>query len=383
MPLSGVKVVEVGMNLAGPLAGAIMADLGADVIKVERPETGDDARAWGPPFVDDTSLPFHNMNRNKRSVVIDFKDAADMERLYQLIEQADVFLHNLRPGVAEQVGLEADLLLSRNPALVYCGVTAFGHTGPLKDKPGYEVLLQAFGGLMSMTGQEDGPPVRMGTSVVDYGTGMWTTIAALAALRKRDKTGRGCVITTSLFETAVFYVSTALLQYKKTGKAPARHATGSPRQVAFGAFETQNGPLVLGVANSRLFFKLAKALGRDEWITDLRYQTNASRMEHRASLIQEITAHMAQETKETWMERLEAVGVPCAPILTIPEVIAQPQTQAMDMIRPAPGAALEVMGLPLSIDGRRPNFRARAPHLCQTLTNPYQLRARRKTRPNG
>ena len=135
MPLSGVKVVEVGMNLAGPLAGAIMADLGADVIKVERPETGDDARAWGPPFVEQTSLPFHNMNRNKRSVVVDFKDAADMERLYQLIEQADVFLHNLRPGVAAQVGLEADLLLSRNPKLVYCGVTAFGHTGPLKISP--------------------------------------------------------------------------------------------------------------------------------------------------------------------------------------------------------------------------------------------------------
>ena len=363
MPLSGVKVVEVGLNLAGPLAGAIMADLGADVIKVERPETGDDARAWGPPFVEDTALPFHNMNRNKRSVVVDFKDPQNMERLYQLIEEADIFLHNLRPGVAGQVGLEADLLLSRNPKLVYCGVTAFGHTGPLKDKPGYEILLQAFGGLMSMTGQEDGPPVRMGTSVVDYGTGMWTAIAALAALRKRDQTGRGCVIATSLFETAVFYVSTALIQYKKTGKAPARHATGSPRQVAFGAFETQNGPLVLGVANSRLFFKLAKALGRDEWIEDPRCQTNASRMEHRDYLIQEIATLLAQEKKEIWMERLEKAGVPCAPILTIPEVIAQPQTQAMDIIRQVPDSELEVVSLPFSIDGERPDFRKRAPKL--------------------
>ena len=363
MPLSGVKVVEVGLNLAGPLAGAILADLGADVIKVERPETGDDARAWGPPFVDDTALPFHNMNRNKRSVVVNFKDAEEMQRLYQLIEQSDIFLHNLRPGVAEQVGLGADRLLSRNPKLIYCAVTAFGHTGPLKDKPGYEILLQAFGGLMSMTGQEDGPPVRMGTSVVDYGTGMWTAIATLAALRKRDATGRGCVITASLFETAVFYVSTALIQYKKTGKAPSRHATGSPRQVAFGAFETQNGPLVLGVANSRLFLKLAKALGRDEWATDPRYQTNAGRMEHREYLMQEIAAHMAQEPKETWLERLEAIGVPCAPILTIPEVLAQPQTKAMDIIRQVPGSALEVMNLPFSIDGQRPDFRSRAPKL--------------------
>ena len=191
MPLSGVKVVEVGLNLAGPLAGAIMADLGADVIKIERPETGDDARAWGPPFVADAALPFHNMNRNKRSAVVNFKDPEEMERLYTLIEGTDIFLHNLRPGVTEQVGLEADVLLSRNPQLIYCAVTAFGHKGPLQKKPGYEILLQAFAGLMSLTGQEDGPPVRMGTSVVDYGTGMWTAIAALAALRKRDRTGRG------------------------------------------------------------------------------------------------------------------------------------------------------------------------------------------------
>ena len=363
MPLSGIKVVEVGLNLAGPLAGAIMADLGADVIKIERPETGDDARAWGPPFVEDTALPFHNMNRNKRSAVVDFKDPKDMERLYQLIQESDIFLHNLRPGVAGQVGLEAEVLLSRSPRLIYCGVTAFGHTGPLKDKPGYEILLQAFGGLMSLTGEEDGPPVRMGTSVVDYGTGMWTAIAALAALRKRDRTGRGCIIATSLFETAVFYVSTALIQYKKTGKAPARHATGSPRQVAFGAFKTENGPLVLGVANSRLFFKLAKALGRDEWTTDARYQTNASRMKHRDYLIKEIATHMASESKEVWMERLEAAGVPCAPILTIPEVIAEPQTQAMDIIRQVPDSELEVMSLPFSMDGERLNFRSRAPKL--------------------
>ena len=363
MPLSGVKVVEVGLNLAGPLAGVIMADLGADVIKIERPETGDDARAWGPPFVDDAALPFHNMNRNKRSVVVNFKNPEEMERLYTLIEGTDIFLHNLRPGVTEQVGLEADVLLSRNPQLIYCAVTAFGHKGPLEKKPGYEILLQAFGGLMSLTGQEDGPPVRMGTSVVDYGTGMWTAIAALAALRKRDKTGRGCIIQTSLFETAVFLISTALVQYKKTGRAPARHATGSPRQVAFGAFTTKNGPLVIGVANSRLFFKLAKVLGREEWTTDPRYQTNADRMEHRDHLIQEIASHILQETKEIWMARLEAAGVPCAPILSIPEVLAQPQTQAMNILRPEPDANLEIMALPFSIDGLRPEFRSRAPKL--------------------
>ena len=363
MPLSGVRVIEVGLNLAGPMVGSIFADLGADVIKVERPETGDDSRAWGPPFVEEASVPYHAINRNKRSVTVNFKDPAEMAKLHQLIASSDIFVHNLRPGVAEDIGLGPNVLIEANPRLIYCEISAFGHKGPLKDKPGYEILLQAFGGLMSMTGEKDGPPIRMGTSVVDYGTGMWTTIAALAALRKRDQTGRGCVIQTSLFETALFWLSNAFATYKVNGKVPERHPNGSPRQVAFGAFDTQNGPMVIGVANSRLFVKLAHALGRSEWADDPRYQTNADRLAHREYLTGEIRSIMRQHTKEHWMELFDKVGVPSAPILTIPEVLAQPQTEAIDMLRNTPENNIELFGLPLSLDGERPAFRKPAPKL--------------------
>lgn len=363
MPLSGVRVIEVGLNLAGPMVGSIFADLGADVIKVERPETGDDSRAWGPPFVEEASIPYHAINRNKRSVTVNFKDPAEMAKLHQLIAHSDIFLHNLRPGVAEDIGLGPDVLIEANPRLIYCEISAFGHQGPLKDKPGYEILLQAFGGLMSMTGEKDGPPIRMGTSVVDYGTGMWTTIAALAALRKRDQTGRGCVIQTSLFETALFWLSNAFATYKVNGKVPERHPNGSPRQVAFGAFEASNGLMVIGVANSRLFVKLAHAIGRSEWADDLRYQTNADRLTHREYLTGEIRAIIRQHTKEHWMELFDTVGVPSAPILTIPEVLAQPQTEAVDILHKTPENNVELFGLPLSLDGERPAFRRRAPTL--------------------
>ncbi|MGE0824313.1 MAG: CaiB/BaiF CoA transferase family protein [Candidatus Binatia bacterium] len=363
MPLSGIKVIEVGLNLAGPIVGEIMAGLGADVIKVERPDSGDDSRGWGPPFLQGNSPLFHLMNRNKRSVAVDFKDPAALEQLHKLIEESDVFIQNLRPGVAEELGLGPAALLERNPRLIYCSVAAFGHEGPLKQKPGYEILLQAFAGLMSTTGEHGGPPVRMGAPVVDFGTGMWTTIAALAALRQRDRTGRGCVIQTSLFETALFWICSAFAAYTVSGQVPERHATGSPRQVAFGAFETSDGPLIVGVANDRLFAKLARVLNRPEWADNPRFRTSAGRLEHKGYLLEEIRAIFRSATKEQWIERLEAAGIPCAPILTIPEVLAQPQTQALNIFREQPGLEAALMQLPMSFDGVRAIFTQRAPHV--------------------
>jgi crotonobetainyl-CoA:carnitine CoA-transferase CaiB-like acyl-CoA transferase len=363
MPLSGVKVVEVGMNLAGPLVGEIMAGLGAEVIKIERPEGGDDARGWGPPFVQGTSPLFHAMNRNKKSVTIDFKDPTAMAQLRGLVKQADIFIQNLRPGVAEDIGIGPAVLLEVNPQLIYCSVAAFGHKGPLQRKPGYEILLQAFSGLMSMTGEEGGPPLRAGAPVVDFGTGMWTTIAALAALRRRERTGRGCVVETSLFETALFWVCNALHQYNIDGTVPERHPTGSPRQVAFGAFETKNGLMIIGVANDRLFAKFAQAIGRPEWASDPRFRTSADRLGHRDFLGGEIKARLLEKTKEEWLELFEAAGVPCAPILSIPEVLAQPQTEAMDILREVPGLDVRMLSLPFSLDGERVAFAKKAPSL--------------------
>ena len=363
MPLSGIKVVEVGLNLAGPMAGEILAGLGAEVVKIERPEGGDDARGWGPPFIQGASPTFHLVNRNKCSVTVDFKTPADMEQLYSLIASSDIFIQNLRPGNAEEVGLGPAVLLEKNPRLIYCAISAFGHTGPLKLKPGYEILLQAFAGPMSLTGEEGGPPFRTPAPIADIGTGMWTTIAALAALRQRDQTGRGCVINTSLFETCLFWICNSYAQHAVTGKIPERHPTGSPRQVAFGAFETKNGPLIVGVANDRLFVKLAHTLGRSEWAGDPRFRTNADRLAHREYLLTEIRVIFREKTKEQWMDTLEAAGVPCAPILTVPEVLAQPQTAALDIFRRQAGIDTVLAHLPFSFDGKRATLDNTAPQL--------------------
>ncbi len=363
MPLSGIRVVEVGLNLAGPLVGEIFAGLGADVIKIERPQGGDDARGWGPPFLQGVSPLFHAMNRNKKSITIDFKDPAAMAQLRGLVAQADVFIQNLRPGVADEIGIGPAALLEVNPKLVYCSIAAFGHKGPLQRKPGYEILLQAFSGLMSTTGEEGGPPLRAGAPVVDFGTGMWTTIAALAALRRRDQTGRGCVVETSLFETALFWVCNALHQYNVNGTVPERHPTGSPRQVAFGAFAAKNGLIIIGVANDRLFAKFAQAIGRPEWASDPRFRTSADRLAHRDYLGGEIHARLLEQTKEQWLDLFEEAGIPCAPILSIPEVLAQPQTQALEIFRALPGLDTPLVNLPFSLDGVRATFTKKAPTL--------------------
>jgi crotonobetainyl-CoA:carnitine CoA-transferase CaiB-like acyl-CoA transferase len=362
-PLAGVKVVEVGQNLAGPVTSQILGDLGAQVIKIEKPGGGDDSRAWGPPFVDGTSMTFHSVNRGKRSVVLDLGDPAELAALRRLVDEADVFVHNLRPGAAESLGLTAETLRASNPRLIYCSVGAFGRRGPLARKPAYEILVQAFAGLMSVTGEAEGPPVRMGTSVIDYGTGIWTALAALAALLERERTGRGCVVETSLFETGLFWLARQLAEVKVGGNVPQRHATGSPRIVGFQAFETQDGPLVVAPGNDRLFFKLADAIGHPEWSRDARFATTADRLQHKAYLVDEIERVLLTNTKQYWTERLEAAGVPCAPMLTLPEVLEDPQTQAMDMLAKLPGVDAEVVRLPVSFDGQRPPLPGRAPRL--------------------
>jgi crotonobetainyl-CoA:carnitine CoA-transferase CaiB-like acyl-CoA transferase len=362
-PLAGVKVVEVGQNLAGPVASQILGDLGAAVIKIEKPGGGDDSRAWGPPFVDGTSMTFHSVNRGKRSVVLDLGDPAGLATLRRLVDEADVFVHNLRPGAAESLGLTAETLRASNPRLIYCAVGAFGHRGPLKRKPAYEILVQAFAGLMSVTGEVDGPPVRMGTSVIDYGTGIWTALATIAALLQREHTGQGCVVETSLFETGLFWLARQFAEVKVGGNVPQRHATGSPRIVGFQAFETQDGPLVVAPGNDRLFFKLAETIGHAEWAKDPRFATTAHRLQHKDALVDEIQRVFLTGTKQHWTERLEAAGVPCAPMLTLPEVLEDPQTQAMDMLAKLPGVDAEVVRLPMSFDGERPPLPGRAPQL--------------------
>jgi len=363
LPLAGIRVVEIAQNLAGPFAGEILARLGADVVKVERPDGGDDARGWGPPFLADLSPVFHAANASKRSITLDLRDSAGVAWLVEYLEGVDVFVQNLRPGVLEELGLGPGKLLSLHPRLVYCSLGTFGQRGPLRLRPGYEPMVQAFAGLMMVNGEEGGPPMRMGTSVLDSGTGMWAALGVLAALVERQRTGRGSVVDTSLFETGLGWLANHFASYRITGTPPVRHRTGSTRLVVFEGFETKNGPVIIAAANDRLFAKLAVALGRPEWAADPRFATNALRQEHKAALVPEIQKIMLTRTKGEWVDLLDGAGVPCAPIHTFLEVLAHPQTTATGMIQKVPGLDLELMGLPVSFDGERPPLRRRAPRL--------------------
>lgn len=361
--LAGIKVIELGQNLAGPFAGEILADLGATVIKVEKPEGGDDARRWGPPITADAAAGFHAMNRNKLSVVLDLVSEDDRAKLDALLGDSDVLVHNLRPGVMRKLGFGADEVMARHPRLIYCDMGAFGHVGPLRDRPGYEPLMQAFSGLISANGHPDGPPARLGASVVDLGTGMWTAIGALAALLRRGQTGQGCVVNTSLFETALLWCGFHLVTYMTGGGLPVRHGTGHPQIVPYQAFETGNGPLVIAAGNDRLFARLAAALGHPEWAADPLFLTNEDRSRNRQVLLPMIAGIVAGTTKEELSERLEAAGVPCAPIHTVDEVLAHPQTEALGILQRSPQLDLSLIGMPVSFDGERPAYRRDAPAL--------------------
>ena len=363
LPLAGVKVVEIGQVLSGPFAGAILADLGADVIKIEKPEGGDDARQMGPAFLRGDALNFHEFNRGKRSVALDLKTEAGMAALHALLAQADILVHNMRPGVPEALGLGPAEITARHPRLIYCAMGAFGHVGPLKDRPGYEPLLQAFGGLSSITGEPGGPPVRMGASVVDQGTGMWTVIGALAALRLRDATGRGCVVNTSLLETAMLWAGQKIGAWVNQGKEPERHASGHPGFVPYEAFDAADAPMLVCCGNDRLFRKLAAELGHPEWPEDPRFATNRARLQHKDTLLPLVRAELRQHPRAHWLDRLVAAGVPCAPINTIAELLEEPQAQAIGMTVTPPGEDHRVTALPLSFDGVRPTPRAGAPRL--------------------
>jgi crotonobetainyl-CoA:carnitine CoA-transferase CaiB-like acyl-CoA transferase len=362
MLLNGIKVVEMGQNLAGPYGTQILADLGAEVFKIERP-TGDDARGWGAKVTDDTTTMYQTLNRNKKSVVLDVTQPDDMAKLMQLLADADIFLHNLRPGTPAKLGLGPADLRKRFPRLIYCDVGAFGHLGPLKDQPGYEPLMQAYGGLVSINGHPDGPVARVAISVVDLGTGMWTAIGALAALHHRSQTGAGCVINTSLYETTLAWGNYHMAEYRMTGKVPARQATGHPAVVPYQAFEASDGPFMILAGNDRLFAKLCPAIGKPEWAKDERFKTNPGRLANKAEIVDAIQAIVGKHPREHWVEKMRAAGVPSAPIQTIPEVLETPQTLALDILQPVAGTPLTLVGLPISVDGVRPAMRTAPPAL--------------------
>lgn len=360
-PLAGIKVIEVGQNIAGPYASEILASLGAEVIKIERPGTGDDARGWGPPFWRGTATTFQAMNHGKKSIALDLKQAGHVALLKQLAGEADVFVQNMRPGSLEALGLGPEVLRALNPRLVYCSLWAFGHKGPRRLAPGYEPMVQAFSGIFSINGPETAPPARVGMQVLDLGTGLWAALGCLAALLRRGATGRGCVVDASLFETALGWLQVMMAGFHATGRQPARHRSGNPNVVVFQALQTADGEVVVAAANDRLFAKLARVAGREDWARDARFATNALRVEHKAELLPELEAVFRTRSSQEWTAALEAAGVPCAPIQDFAQVLADPQTEALGILQTIPEEELRVVGLPLSFDGERPAVRHRAP----------------------
>lgn len=354
-PLAGITVIELCHSVAGPFGGQVLADLGAEVIKVESPKGGDYARGWGPPFWHDQAAAFLSLNRNKKGVTVDFRDASQLQALKDLIaERADVVLQNHRPGSIEQYGLDGEALLKAKPSLVYCNLGAFGMAGPKKDKPGYDPLMQACGGIMSVTGTGDGEPVRVGSSIVDIGSGMWLVIGVLAALFRRAETGKGCIVDTSLYETALTWMCNHIAGYLASGDIRKPRGSGIAEIVPHQAFPTSDGHVMVAAGNDGLFARLVGALGHPEWAEDERFASNSARIVNRDAIIGLLTAEFQAKPTAQWLERLDAVGVPSAPLQAVDKVVADPQTEAVGIIQQAPDSDVRLVGVPLSFDGVRP-----------------------------
>ncbi|MBI2219362.1 MAG: CoA transferase [Candidatus Rokubacteria bacterium] len=366
LPLDGILVADLTQNVAGPFCAQILGDMGAEVVKVERPGRGDDARAWAPPFWGDESATFMAMNRNKKSLVLDLKGDAGLEVLKRLVAKADVFVQSLRAGVVEEMGLDFAGARHLNPRLVYCSITAFGSRGPLRDLPGYDPLMQAYGGLMSVNGHPGGEPARVGTSIVDMGTGMWAVIGILGALRRRDATGQAVDVTTALFETALMWVSYHAMGYFGSGEVPQAQGSGTAMIAPYQAFPTADGWAMIAAGSDSLFARLVTVLGVPELADDERFRDNPSRVRNREALVAALSARTRERKTTEVLERLRQAGVPSAPILTIDAVVAEPQTAETGILVTAPHSRLadyRSIGLPIQWDGRRPGVRRVPPRL--------------------
>jgi crotonobetainyl-CoA:carnitine CoA-transferase CaiB-like acyl-CoA transferase len=355
-PLQGTRVLDVTTSIAGPYCAQILAALGADVVKVERPDTGDDGRAWGPPFWDGEGTMFLSANAGKRSLALSLRDPRGRDALLRLADRSDVFLQSLRPGLADELGLGADALRARNPRLVYCSVGAYGRTGPLAREPGYDALMQAAGGLISVTGEPGRPGVRVGTSTIDQGTGAWAAIGILAALLDRERTGEGSVVDVSLYETAIGYLGYHLVGYLADGTVPSGEGTRFPMVAPYEVLPTRDGSLMVAVGNDRLFRALCAVLDVPELVDDRRFRTNADRVRHRDALAELLRVRLATADTAAWHERLTAAGVPAAPVADVREVTDSPQTEALGILQRLDHGRIEGLtlpALPLSFDGKR------------------------------
>jgi crotonobetainyl-CoA:carnitine CoA-transferase CaiB-like acyl-CoA transferase len=373
LPLAGMTVVELGDSASAPFAGHILAGLGAEVWKVERPG-GDSARGWGPSQWKGSGAAFHALNRGKRSICLDIKDPVQLATLHDLIERhADVFLHNLRPGSNGQYRLDPESLRARKPDLVVCEIGAYGHVGPLSNLPGYDPLMQAFSGIMMLTGEEGQSPVRAGVSIVDFGTGMWAVIGVVSALLRRERNQVGATVNSSLLETAIAWMSIGIANYAADGNPGGRHGSGVAFIVPHRAYAAADGHAIISAANDRLFARLCEALDHPEWATDPKFATNAARLENRKAIDELIGGRMKDHTRAHWQQHFDAFGLPCASVQTTAELYAHEQTRALGILGKTTDDEIDLAGMPLSFDRQRPPALAAAPEIGQDNQRLAQL----------
>jgi len=358
-PLEGLRVIELARVLAGPWCGQLLADLGAEVIKIERPEVGDDTRHWGPPFVtgaageDLGAAYYHSCNRGKRSIAIDIATGAGQTALRELLADADVVIENYKVGGLAKYGLDPARLRADFPQLIVCSVTGFGQTGPYAHRAGYDYIVQAMSGFMSLTGEPDGPPQKAGIAYADIFTGLYSTVAILAALRRRDVMGAGAHIDMALLDSQVAVLANQAANYLASGVVPKRMGSGHANVVPYQVFATADGQLVIAVGNDSQYRKLCTILGMPEWGTDPRFATNAARLENRSTLIPMLAAKIAAWDAQPLSLALEAEGVPAGPINDLAGVFADPQVVARGMRFRPEGAAIDAVASPIVIDGER------------------------------
>jgi len=375
MALAGIRVLDLSRILAGPSATQLLGDLGADVVKVEKPGEGDDTRKWGPPYISDgagtvtgESAYYLSANRNKRSIAVDISSPEGQQLVHQLLARADVVVENHKVGGLAKFGLAYEQVREQYPSLIYCSITGFGQTGPYSGRPGYDFLIQGMGGIMSLTGAPDGEPMKVGVGISDVMTGMYATVGILAALRHREQTGKGQHIDISLLDTQIAWLVNAGTNYLADRKNPARLGNGHPNIVPYQVFGTADAPMILAVGNDGQFGRFCEVAGLSSLASDLRYATNPSRVEHRRELCDSISDALRMRPRRLWLEELERVGVPCGPVNDLQDVFADPHVQARcnELRMPcdwAQGGELRLLANPLRMTGTPPTYRRPPPRL--------------------
>lgn len=364
--LSNVRVLDLTQNIAGPFCTEILGDFGAEVVKVERPGTGDDTRAWRPPEIGGESATYLALNRNKKSVCVDTSRAEGVDVIKSLARKADVMIHSLRPGSAEKRGLGYEDLAAENAGLVYCAISAFGETGPLRNLPGYDPLLQAFTGIVSVTGSEGDQPARVSVSLIDLGTGMWSAMGILAALLERSRSGKGMRVETSLLATGISWMTIPIASYLASGRLPQRMGSATSIAAPYELFKSLDGDVFIAAGNDRLFACICEALGCPQLARDERFLSNALRVGRRAELHALLEIHTSSRTIAQNIEALRKAGAPCSEVNNVAQAIAHEQVEASGMLvdLPISGAPEhKAVALPLSSDGKRRTAHAPPPAL--------------------